>query len=118
MIYVKEGINGICLFCDLFNHLKKLFEIKSEFVDHIKMENSLEDNKIDKLSKNLLLNKNTLNAEFIKTNTGLNLSLDYIPKELFINFQNKKANQMNANEQINNISFEPKNIQNSNSNDK
>ena len=93
--------------------------IKGEFVEHIKMENSLENvNKIDKLSKNILLNENTVNAEFIKTNTGLNLNLDYIPQELFLNFRNKKTNQMNANEQINNISFEPKNMQNSNNNDK
>ena len=75
--------------------------------DRFKMETSLEEINSTPNKLQLLVNKYNPNAELIKTNEYSNLNLDYVPQELFMNFKNKKINEneiINDVEQINNES--------------
>ena len=74
---------------------------------NFKMETSLEEINSTPNKLQLLVNKYNPNAELIKTNEYSNLNLDYVPQELFMNFKNKKINEneiINDVEQINNES--------------
>ena len=84
-------------------------DIKRDYDEYVKMENSLEPNQGMPNNIKLLLNKKPSNENFIKSNIGSNLNLDYIPQELFMNFKNKKIDE-NENEQINKLSLEQNNM--------
>ena len=84
-------------------------DFKREYDEYVKMENSLEPNQELPNNIKLLINKKPSNEDFIKSNIGSNLNLDYIPHELFMNFRNKKIEE-NENDQTNKFSFEQKNM--------
>ena len=106
---------------------------KVDLEEYVKLENSLEGGIKENLNNIItndlnLLNKNIFNPDFINTNNGSNLNLDYIPQELFMTLKNannvteqKKNNiEIEENEQKMNYNYNTRNnniIINNNIND-